>query len=861
MANELMKSHHDVVVEIGTHLLNSEEEYMISVCHYSTFLDLEASVSRDDEVDSPYEDNDEDFIAEEDSSDGTTGSTTFEVFDRGTASTVAEESQAWTSFLERARSRANELKSSLETDVRSDIGLFDVPASELLLLKCFCGWEESVVLHIGRCARPELGIKAAFITPLVAETVWLEAAMSPNLKVVLHAISPEDSRRALASSVENPFMPGCWVKVRHGRSRGDVGIVSKMYPWGCKVLFVPRLYLPHDTDRQRQAVGSQPELKLFDLAAIEQAGHHIMKEGRSSYRFQGSKYDHDLLARHIYFSQLEIANEITEKLADQFVQSGHPLVRRSLGILPKVSEWCFQVGEVVTDISKHISGTIFSVGEHELEVEFADGLFPVRWADCKKEFEIGTYVEITGEEHATRWSGWVHAIDNGLLHLISRSGPENERIEIRGVHPNSVSVIALPNITSIHRDGNPQRLDLISIVPWKGVMVQVVKHGHHWRGKTGYVVDVNIVMDQQKEKEVLQFLVQLSHYDPNAPFVSLWFGYHDIVDEESWLPLNEARPIVKDTDFFRHVIPVTNVLGKRGRRPPPVPVAPPRSVTPQPDPTEQCLSPAWNPSSPDPPPIKYWCLDHRLLNARFRVQYNNLKITALVNYDIRLHEIVCIRDDTPLRTILDPARVLAIHPKVRHYDMFLVISGEHCGKWVRSVRFHKHSPTDSSDLDCYPDERLNVAPGDRDEAARHDSVKFQSTLKYAQVTASHDRGAAVTPSLSPSSTKPGQFELPTVNLSTLTVRQQTMLSMYYVWQAINLGILCLLSLLPTTVNRLPFPDPCDGTRGHVLLVGTALDAFMIRLDSFKLSYLFTPEMTTMKIPVLIMHVQTKLTHS
>ncbi|KAK0489901.1 hypothetical protein EDD18DRAFT_1109772 [Armillaria luteobubalina] len=544
----------------------------------STFLDLEAGVSRNDEVDSPYEDSDEDFIAEEESSDSTTHST---AFDSATASTVAEESQAWMSFLERARSCANDLKSSLEAEVRSDIGLFNMPASELLLLKCFCGWEESVVLHIGRCTRPEVGIRAAFITPLVKETVWLEADMSPNLKdwlfdipgvirqnqqVVLHAISLKDSRR-------------CWVKV----------------------LFVPRLYLPHDTDRRRIAIGSQPEPNLFDPAALEQAGHHVVKERQSSYCFRGSKYDHDLLTRQIYFSQLEIANEITEKLADLFVQSSHPLVRRSIGILPRVSEWCFQ------NYSCRRRAWI---------------------GDCKKEFEIRTYVEITGEEHATRWSGWVH--------------------EICRVHPNSVSAIAPPHITSIHRDSNSQHLHPISIMPWKGVMVQVVKHGHSWCGKTGYVVDINIVIDPQKKKEVLQILVQLSHYDPNVPFLSLWFGYHDIVDEESWLPLNEARPLVKDTDFFRHVILVTNVLGKRGRRPLPEPVAPPQSVTPQPDPMEQCLSPTWNPSSPDPPPIQYWCLDHRLLNARFCVQYNNLKITALVNYDITLHEIVCIRDDTLL---------------------------------------------------------------------------------------------------------------------------------------------------------------------------------------------------------------------
>ncbi|KAK0472123.1 hypothetical protein EDD18DRAFT_1370524 [Armillaria luteobubalina] len=692
----------------------------------SAFLDLEAGVSRDDEVDSPYEDDDESFIAEEEDSDVTTDSTAFEV-----ASTVADESQAWTSFLERARSRANRLESSLETDVRSDIGLFDVPASELLVLKCFCGWEESVVLHIGRCTRPELGIKAAFIMPLVEEKVWLEATMSPKLKdwlfdipgvvhrnrqVLLHAISSEDSRRALASAVTNPFMPGCWVKVRHGRSRGDVGIVSKMYPWGCKVLLAPKLELPPDTDKRRRCLSSQSEPKLFNVMAIEKAGHRVMKEGPSSYRFRGSIYDHDLLARRLYFSQIEIATEITEKLAYLFAQSGHPLV-----------------GEVITDISRHISGTVHTVGEHGLEVEFADGLYSVRWADCKKEFEIGTYVEITGEEHATRWSGWVHAIDDELLHLISRSGLDNKQIEIRGVHPNSVSAISPPNHISHPVDSDSERSRSISIIPWKGVMVHIVKHGHRWHGKTGYVTDVNIVKDAKKEREVLLFLVQLSHYDPNAPFVSLWFHYLDIVDEESWLPLNEARPIVMDTDLFRNLVPDTNVLGKRGRRAPPEPVARPRSVTPLPDPTEQCLSPAWNPSSPDPL-LEHWCLDHRLLNAKFRVQYNGLKITALVKYDTSLHEIICIRNDTPLGTILDPARVLAIHPKIRHYDMFLVISGENCGKWVRSIRFHKRSPTDSSDLDWTVVVVIPRAPFMHDDVTDEILVLHSSTMTIADET-------------------------------------------------------------------------------------------------------------------------------
>ncbi|KAK0493671.1 hypothetical protein EDD18DRAFT_1108036 [Armillaria luteobubalina] len=613
----------------------------------SMFLDLKAGVSCNDEVDSPYEASNKDFIAEEDSSDGTTKSM---AFDKATTSTVDDESQAWTSFLERARSCANDSQSSLETD---------------------CGWEESVVLHIGQCTQPDLGIKATFITPLMKATVWIEADISPNLKkwlfdipgvihrnqqVLLHTISPEDSQ-----------------------------LLGNGSSW----LF---------TRQCRDTVGSQPEPNLSDPAALEQTGHHAMKEGQSSHRFQGLMYDHDLLVCCIYFSQLNIANKIPQKLADLFVQSGHPLVSKA-----------------ITDISRHVSGTINGFSEHGLEMKFADGLFP-------KEFEIGTYIEITGEEHATRCSGWIHGIDNGLLHLISRSGPENEQIEIHRVHPNCQD------------DHSQCQGNTMSIMPWKGVMVQVIKPGHCWHGKTGYMVDVNIVMDQWRKKEILQILVQLLHYDPNAPFVSLWFGYHDIIDKESWLPLNEAHPLVKDTDFFCHVILVTNVLGKRGRRLPPEPVAPPRSVTPQLDPTEQCLSPTWNPSALDPPPIQYWCLDCRLLNSRFRVQYNNIKMTTLVNYDTTLHKIVCIRDDTPLQMILDPTRVLAIHPKIRHYNMFLVILGEHCGKWVRSVRFHKCSPTDSLDLDWTIVIVIPRAPFMQDDVTDETLVLHHSTMTIADET-------------------------------------------------------------------------------------------------------------------------------
>lgn len=232
-------------------------------------------------------------------------------------------------------------------------------------------------------------------------------------------------------------------------------------------------------------------------------------------------------------------------------------------------------------------------------------------------------------------------------------------------------------------------------------MVMVIKMHHHWHGKTGYVLDVNVAVYSNTKNQALQVLVQLAHYNPNALFLCLWFPYHDLVEEHSWLPLNEAQPLGDKHEFFCDFVPKTNVLITKGRRIPPEPFFPegaeePGNTTPLPDPFERCLSPAWNPLSPNPP--SHWCLSPRLLGARFHVQYNGHRIVALVKHDCQ-GNIVCVRDDTPLGETLNPSRVLAIHPKPRHYDLFLVISGEHCGKWVRSIKFEKRSPGDNSNLD------------------------------------------------------------------------------------------------------------------------------------------------------------------
>ncbi len=53
--------------------------------------------------------------------------------------------------------------------------------------------------------------------------------------------------------------------------------------------------------------------------------------------------------------------------------------------------------------------------------------------------------------------------------------------------------------------------------------------GSSWRGKTGEVIDINIMTDPRHSRPILQVLVQLDHYDANAPFPSRWFPYLDIL--------------------------------------------------------------------------------------------------------------------------------------------------------------------------------------------------------------------------------------------------------------------------------------------------------------------------------------------
>jgi hypothetical protein len=67
-------------------------------------------------------------------------------------------------------------------------------------------------------------------------------------------------------------------------------------------------------------------------------------------------------------------------------------------------------------------------------------------------------------------------------------------------------------------------------VPWIGTNVIITKVGHPLKGCSGVVKDV---LPGQHTASGLKVFVQLTHYNPSVPYMSLHVDYEDVVEEKS----------------------------------------------------------------------------------------------------------------------------------------------------------------------------------------------------------------------------------------------------------------------------------------------------------------------------------------
>jgi hypothetical protein len=67
-------------------------------------------------------------------------------------------------------------------------------------------------------------------------------------------------------------------------------------------------------------------------------------------------------------------------------------------------------------------------------------------------------------------------------------------------------------------------------VPWIGTHVIITKVGHPLKGCSGVVKDV---LPGQDTASGLKIFVQLTHYNPSAPYMSIHVDYDDVVEKKS----------------------------------------------------------------------------------------------------------------------------------------------------------------------------------------------------------------------------------------------------------------------------------------------------------------------------------------
>ncbi|KAK0481018.1 hypothetical protein EDD18DRAFT_1113380 [Armillaria luteobubalina] len=570
-------------------VVKRESQKEVSKCVCGTNMsrapdDLEASVDRQDVLESSDEEI-IDFIEDAKNEDDTSDALDAPPPGPSVLTPVLGQPKAeehWTELLERAKMRGT--RGPMIGERHGDVSIHDVPP-EFWVLTVLAGWEDVVVFHISCCTWPEHRIKSAFMMLLLEKQVWLEAEMLTMLKEWLRDI------------------PGICV-------RNQQPLLHSVSPQdGIGTPLVTKSYQPI-------VIGSWLGPKLFDHGAIELDGTEkvkLLKQTEERYLWHSLVYEHDLLVRRFNFSQVELAHDIPGILA----------------------------GDSVMDTSNGQIGLISSVGDERLEVECKEGLFPIAWAHCRKTFEVGQYVEIT-EGLVDQWAGWIDAIEDGLVHVVSDQTQTKDKVEMHEVHPNLLMVTTPPS----SQLPAPTK-DQVSICPtkkisWKGALVTIMRPHHRWRSRTGYIEDVNMSKNSHG-RPGLRVLVCLSAYNPNVPFPVAWLDYLDIVDEESHLPLNEAWPLAENDDNLYHkYVPVTHVLEERGQcvHPEPEPQPEPGNRTPLPDPSERCLSPAWDPSTPKLGSSTavslptYWCTDSRLHGYKFRATYHGLNIVTAVHEKI-----------------------------------------------------------------------------------------------------------------------------------------------------------------------------------------------------------------------------------
>ncbi|KAF9032592.1 hypothetical protein BJ165DRAFT_1535002 [Panaeolus papilionaceus] len=476
---------------------------------------------------------------------------------------------------------------------------------------------------------------------------------------------------------------GDWVQLTAGPYKGDPAIVNWANPedGSLTVLVIPRIDLNKTTlkNAKRKRASAPPPL-LFDPDLFERKtgrearrdenGHHVV----GIFQFESGLLRHDVPHHTIQVDPVSLPLSMFL----MFRRSGHHLAFSHMH--PKPNEWCINKDDRVRVTSEPATrGTVAAVSTRHLEVlgDEGVGLVCVLWGDVLKDFVENDFVEVVAGPCAGR-SGWVLTIVEVEATVLDESTVLQDTSEEMQVHLNCLKS-TVPNMERT-RGLHVEHLGRTSNRhPWLNTGVIIAKPGSPWRTKSGCIRDV--IRTQMTSR----LFVRLETFDPAHPFRDVWVESNDVVEKTTGLMLQE---------YF-------------SRTPQPIPV--PNSMTADAkDSTNGNVTPTWEsdntatplwPSLPSPSPSLHAAapptpshplLDRRLLNAPLRATLNGRTFNG-AQVSILLKEIsgslVLYYVSRNKHTPIDPSWVTLRHPNPqRDNGLLVVVTGEHCGTFVRRIR-------------------------------------------------------------------------------------------------------------------------------------------------------------------------------
>ncbi|KAH9478870.1 Transcription elongation factor SPT5 [Psilocybe cubensis] len=254
--------------------------------------------------------------------------------------------------------------------------------------------------------------------------------------------------------------------------------------------------------------------------------------------------------------------------------------------------------------------------------------------------------------------------------------------------------------------------------PWCGLEVIIQKYRHARKGETGRIKDVLHHIDNAE----LQLVIQLTRFNPFAPFQTIVVDYDDVVEMSSFNELvlfldpgpNFFRPKPKSSlKHIREVLPDVPQTIASGSDTPMYSQESmtlawdPSSRTPDPaihstslalsDPSESVSSMTETSHSLNPPTCNHVLLNPKLVGISLNVivdggQYNKKAVVATTAWEVNNLVLKCKKYSS--WTVVDPTWVTPKYANPIHDNgLLVVIKGEHCGKFVR--RIHHESLSDN----------------------------------------------------------------------------------------------------------------------------------------------------------------------